>query len=63
MLRSAIRGESGGGGLLDGLRTVTAQLNGLIAAEEGIMLDVSAAAAAWATATGTTLPRFACLVV
>jgi hypothetical protein len=40
LLRAAIRGESGGGGLLDGLRTVSAQLGGLVAAEEAISLEV-----------------------
>ncbi|KAI8467276.1 MAG: P-loop containing nucleoside triphosphate hydrolase protein [Monoraphidium minutum] len=39
LLRAAIRGESGGGGLLDGLRTVSGQVLGLVAAEEGIMME------------------------
>jgi hypothetical protein len=40
LLRSAILGEAGGGGLLDGLRTVASQLGGLMATEEAIAEEV-----------------------
>ena len=46
-LRAAVRGDggSGGGGLMDGLRTVASQLSGLVAAEEAVEREEARAAA------------------